>query len=237
MEKINLKIENIPALLIGDTSDSVYLFIHGKSGYKEEAVDFAKIVCKFGWQVLSIDLPEHGERKNGETKLLPWNVVSELTAVMEYLKSHWSRIALRANSIGAWFSMLCFGEEQFESAFFVSPVLDMELLIKNMMTWASVSEERLEQEREIHTDFGETLSWEYYMYAKQHPIVDWRTPTHILYAGHDNLTSRNTVDSFTEKFNAELTVMENGEHWFHTEEQVDFLSNWIKRIVTSQNTL
>lgn len=28
--------------------------------------------------------------------------------------------------------------------------------------------------------------------------------------------------------NAQLTVMQNGEHWFHTEEQMRFLDNWIK---------
>lgn len=28
---------------------------------------------------------------------------------------------------------------------------------------------------------------------------------------------------------ASLTVMENGEHWFHTEEQMRFLDNWIQR--------
>ena len=27
---------------------------------------------------------------------------------------------------------------------------------------------------------------------------------------------------------ATLTVMEGGEHWFHTEEQMAFLDNWIK---------
>ncbi len=26
---------------------------------------------------------------------------------------------------------------------------------------------------------------------------------------------------------AELTVMPNGEHWFHTEEQMQFLDRWI----------
>ena len=26
---------------------------------------------------------------------------------------------------------------------------------------------------------------------------------------------------------ATLTVMEGGEHWFHTEEQMDFLDRWI----------
>ncbi len=31
------------------------------------------------------------------------------------------------------------------------------------------------------------------------------------------------MSSFAKKHNARLTVMENGEHWFHTEEQMKFL--------------
>ena len=36
-----------------------------------------------------------------------------------------------------------------------------------------------------------------------------------------------TISGFAEKHNALLTVMENGEHWFHTEEQMRFLDGWI----------
>jgi len=28
---------------------------------------------------------------------------------------------------------------------------------------------------------------------------------------------------------AELTVMEEGEHWFHTDEQMRFLDNWVMK--------
>ena len=44
----------------------------------------------------------------------------------------------------------------------------------------------------------------------------------------DALTSMETIKAFTEKNNAELTVMPGGEHWFHTKEQMQFLDNWIK---------
>ena len=33
---------------------------------------------------------------------------------------------------------------------------------------------------------------------------------------------------FAKTHDAELTVMEEGEHWFHTDEQMRFLDNWIK---------
>ena len=31
-------------------------------------------------------------------------------------------------------------------------------------------------------------------------------------------------------YEATLTVMEGGEHWFHTDEQMQFLNDWIKTI-------
>lgn len=228
MKKTDLKIDHIPAILWGDKADRIDLFVHGKGGSKEEAEHFAEIVCDKGWQVLSIDLPEHGERVSEKESFDPWNVVPELQSVMLYLKSRWGKIGLRANSIGAWFSLLAFGEEAFEKCLFVSPVLDMGRLICNMMRWASVSEEMLRQKQEIKTDFGETLSWKYLMYVKEHPILKWDSPTAILYAGKDNLTERCVVDSFCTHFHSELSVMETGEHWFHTPEQLALLDRWTK---------
>jgi uncharacterized protein len=219
-------IEHIPAILCGAETDKVFLFIHGKDGCKEEADDFAQTACKAGWQVLGIDLPEHGERKSGGAVLLPWNVVPELQSVMAYAKQHWNHIAVRANSIGAWFSMLSFANEPLEKCLFVSPILDMEKLIHNMMQWTQVTEAQLKREGHIQTGFGETLSWEYLSYVRSHPVTGWNAPTSILYAGKDNLTDRSTVDDFAKRYLAKLTVMENGEHWFHTPEQLAFLKQW-----------
>ena len=44
----------------------------------------------------------------------------------------------------------------------------------------------------------------------------------------DNLTSYETILNFTNKSKAHLTIMKGGEHWFHTDEQIEFLDNWIK---------
>lgn len=226
MKKQNIKIENIPAVLYGDTSINLYLYIHGKCGYKEEAEAFAEIVCPKGYQVLSIDLPGHGERKNEMDLFVPWKIVPELRFVMEFAKENWNQISLRANSIGAWLGMQAFHNETLVKNLFVSPVLDMEQLIKDMMQWASITEKDLEEQKVIPTSFGETLDWEYYQYAKIHPIEDWKAPTAILYASKDNLTSRYIVDKFVSCFKNELTVMEDGEHWFHTPEQLMVLRRW-----------
>ena len=226
MKETVFQIEQIPAVQYGEESDKLYLFVHGKCGYKEEAKAFAGIVCPRGWQVLGIDLPEHGSRKGETDAFDPWHVAPELQTVMEYARVHWSHIALRANSIGAWFSMLAFQSEPLVKVLFVSPILDMEQLIGRMMLWAGVTEAELEARETIETSFGETLSWRYFQYAKAHPIESWPWPTAILYAGQDNLTPRQEVDGFVERFSCDLTVMEDGEHWFHMPEQLEVLHRW-----------
>lgn len=222
-------INNIPAVLYGDMSDKICLFVHGKCGNKEEAEQLAEIICPHGFQVLSIDLPEHGERKNVSAKLVPWIAVPELQSVLSYIKQHWQSVSLHATSIGGYFSLLAFGVEVFEKALFVSPVVDMSKLIENMMLWSGVSEERLKAEKEIPTDFGEVLSWEYYTYVNAHPITKWSSKTAVLYAGHDNLTDRKTITAFAERLCCDLQIYEDGEHWFHTEEQLAVWREFVRK--------
>lgn len=125
-----LKIGTIPAVLYGEPAPNIWLFVHGQGGNKTEAAAFAALAAPTGWQVLGIDLPEHGDR-TGETDFTPWQVVPELQTVLAYLQQHWQGIRLRANSIGAYFSMLAFAGATIEKALFVSPIVDMERLKSN----------------------------------------------------------------------------------------------------------
>lgn len=226
METKVYQIGSIPAVLYGAPSEKGYLFLHGQGGNKEEAAAFARIAVPAGYQVLGIDLPQHGARKAMTTGFDPWTVVPELQEVLAERKAHWKKISLRANSIGAYFSMLAFSEEQIEKALFVSPIVDMERLICDMMGWAGATEEELHTKGEIPTNFGQTLSWPYLCWVRQHPLTTWKTPTAILYAGHDNLTSRQTVTAFATAYEAVLTIYEDGEHWFHTPAQCNCLKEW-----------
>ena len=123
--------------------------------------------------------------------------------------------------------MNALSEKHIDSALFISPVVNMERLIEDMMKRANVTEARLNAEKEIATVFSETLSWEYLCYVRNHPLK-WNIPTRILYGENDNLTSIETITDFAEHINAPLTVMNGGEHWFHTKQQMQFLDNWIK---------
>ena len=220
---------HIPAVLYGDNSEKLFLYIHGKMGSKEEAAHLAEIVYPMGYQVLSIDLPGHGERTGEMERFVPWEVVPELQAVYANTQKRWKKISLYANSIGAYFSLLALRDAKLEKSLLVSPILDMEKLIRDMMGWAGVTQEQLKEAGEIPTAFGETLSWNYLTYAAEHRITEWDSPTAILYAGEDHLTSRQTVDDFAQRFGCTVTVMENGEHWFHTEEQMAVLDAWLQQ--------
>lgn len=228
MNRTTFKIGNIPAILYGESQEKLCLFVHGQGGCKEEGERTAKILCPLGYSVLAIDLPQHGERKNDSTEFAPWSVTGELRSVMEYARSRFESVSLFANSIGAWFSMLTFAENPPKNCFFVSPVLDMNRLIERMMQWADVTPERLEREGEIPTDFGQTLSHRYRQFALDNPITHWNSKTAVLYGSEDNLIERETVDAFCKKHGCELTVLEGGEHWFHTESQLKFMTDWFK---------
>lgn len=196
----------------------VILYIHGKGGSYLEAEQYKKNCI--GFDMIGIDFNEY----------LPWIVQNQIQSVYDEARESYDYIYVIANSIGAYFAMHTLQACDIEKALFISPVLDMERLILDMMGRANVSEKDLRERREIPTDFGETLSWKYLCFVRENPIT-WNVPTEILYAGNDNLVSRQTVNEFMSSHNAHLTVMENGEHWFHTDEQLAFLDVWMKEAI------
>lgn len=197
--------------------EKAVIYIHGKGGNAEEAEHYKTL------------FPDHDVIGFDYRAEKPWEAKEDFSAYFENIGKSYRSVILIANSIGAYFAMNAGLGEKVEKAFLISPVVDMEKLIKDMMAWAGVTEEELFQKKEIVTSFGETLSWEYFIYAKENP-VKWNIPTHILYGERDNLTSLETIRQFAEKTGASLTVMPGGEHWFHTEEQMDFLDRWIRNI-------
>ena len=112
-----------------------------------------------------------------------------------------------------------------EQALLASPVVDMEALITNMMQYAHVTEEQLQRAGEIPTDLGETLSWPYLCWVREHPL-HWHGRTQVLYGDRDALTSRTLIERFRQESGAHLTIMEGGEHWFHTPVQMAAVQMW-----------
>lgn len=160
---------DIPAILWGDDSNRVYVHVHGKMSRKEYAESFAAIAETKGYQTLSFDLPEHGERTDPK-RCDVWSGVSDLKAISDYAFANWERVSLYACSIGAYFSLNAYNTMPFEKALFQSPIVDMERLVKNMMLWSGVTESELESKKEIPSPV-DTLRWDYYQYIISHPIT------------------------------------------------------------------
>lgn len=193
----------------------IVIYVHGKGGSAAEAGHYRPLFPDA--EVVGFDYRAQS----------PWEAEAEFPPFFAAQRKRCDRLTLIANSIGAFFSMMSLDTVLVDRAYLISPVVDMEKLMENMMLWANVTERELEKKQEIPTKFGETLSWRYLCYVRAHPVT-WHVPTRILYGENDDLTSMKTISAFAKRTGAELTVMPGGEHWFHTGEQLRFLDAWIR---------
>lgn len=194
---------------------TVVVYVHGKDGSAAESQHYKALFP--GSEVIGLDY----------RTFTPWETGREIKQAIEALREKFTDVILVANSIGAFFSMNGGLDGLVKKAYFISPIVDMEKIIKDMMAWANVTEGELEKQGVIPTSLGEDLSWKYLTYVRTHPI-SWNVPTRILYGSEDTMTSLKTIQEFAQKHQAVLTVMEKGEHWFHTAAQMKFLDDWIK---------
>ena len=195
-------------------SEKKILYVHGMGGSAAEAEQYGSIL---GREVIGLDYNDY----------TPW--ITKETVLEKYreLKGTGAEIEVIANSIGAWFTMLALGhEDNIFCAYFISPMVDMEKFITDMMAQEGVSEDELREKGEIPTKFGQPLSWEYLTYVREHPIT-WDVLTFALYGSEDHLVPADVIWKFSDSHNVKLSVMEGGEHWFHTPEQMAFLTRWL----------
>ena len=190
------------------------IYIHGKGGNAEESMHYQPLFAES--DVIGFDYKSQH----------PWEAKNEFSCFYDLHSKGYDSVILIANSIGAFLSMTALHDKRIEKAYFISPIVNMKKLISDMMMWAKVTEDELKSKKEIETNFGETLSWEYLCYVRENPTL-WTVPTHILYGEKDHLTSYETISEFAERIGATLTVMKDGEHWFHTDVQMKFLDEWI----------
>ena len=231
MIKDRFNISNIPTVLWGEKSKKLFIAVHGNMSNKEDVVIqiLAEEALQKGYQVLSFDLPEHGERKNDSTPCKVQFCVRDLSIIMNYAKEHWKEVSLFACSMGAYFSLLAYKNDVLRKALFLSPVVNMERIIENMMIWFNVTPERLKKEMTIETPIGQKLYWDYFCYVKQHPINTWNTDTDVMYGAKDELCEFEDINYFVKKYCCRLEVMDQGEHYFHTEEQFNVLKHWLQK--------
>ena len=120
----------------------VLLYIHGKGGSAREAERYRPLCPEY--RVVGVDY-------QGE---LPWEVRGQLRAAYDQARRQSEPVIVLANSIGAYFAMDALRGCPLAKALFISPVLDMERLILEMMGWAGVSEAELRERGEIPTADG-----------------------------------------------------------------------------------
>ena len=197
------------------------IYVHGKDGSSNEANHYKQFFNE-DYEVIGFDYKSK----------FPWQAKEEFQKYFDFIIPKYNEILLIGNSIGAYFSMISLSGKQIKKAMFISPIVDMENVILNMMKWENVSEEELEAKKIITTSFGESLLWEYLSYVRRNSII-WDIPTSILYGEKDDITPLKTINNFANKINANLTIMSDGEHWFHTEEQISFLDSWFEKSICS----
>ena len=123
----------------------------------------------------------------------------EIHAFVESLKPRYKNIILIANSIGAFFSLHADLNSFIQKAYFISPIVTLNAFACDKPEWMNLGDPKL------------------------------NIPTAILYGSRDTMTSFETIKNFAKKHGSSLTVMDGGEHWFRTEEQMQFLDDWIRK--------
>lgn len=228
MKLQKLEIAGIPALLWGQDAPRVYLYVHGKMGCKEVAESFAAIAERKGWQTLSFDLPEHGERKGRRERCDVFQGPKDVASIADEAYARFTKVALYACSIGAQFSLRALAQRPLTRCLLQSPIVDIAALSRQMMVWFGVTEQQLEKEKEIPTPV-DPLRWDCFQYITTHPIERWSAPTHILYGGRDNLQTRDTMEDFARRFGCELTISEESEHPFMAETDAPIVQAWLEK--------
>lgn len=235
IEKIN--IDYIPALLWGEKSEKCFIAVHGSMSSKSDKFIeiLANTVAGFGYQVLSFDLPEHGERKENKTYLCnAQNAVKDLSLVLSFAKSIFSEISVFGCSVGAYFSMLAYKNEKIKQFVFLSPIVDMQSLIEDMMKSAKVTEQELKAKKIIETSFHQTLYYDYYKFIKDNPVSNFKNKVFILYGNEDNLQSESLVKNFAESNDALIEIVDS-EHYFHTKNQLDEYTKFLEKVLNNEN--
>lgn len=235
--KKDLKIDNgdisIPAILWGNPSDKILIEVHGNMSNKSDVVIslIANRALAQGYQVLTFDLPEHGDRLNEAYKCMPRNCISDLQAVYQYAQTLASDISIFGCSIGAYYALLAYHDYDISQSIFLSPVVNMKSIIDNMMQSFDVSEEKLEAEKIIELPIGQTLDWDYYSFVKAHPIdFEWHAKTDILYGAQDGMCEWQDILDFSKRYNAVVKVDDDGEHYYHTDDHLMTITEWLEGI-------
>ena len=77
---------------------------------------------------------------------------------------------------------------------------------------------------------GQTLSYDFYESLKEKD--SWDIKTYVLYGEKDKIVDQESIFNFISNHNSSLTIMKNGEHYFHTPGQLKFIKKWINEYLS-----
>lgn len=232
MNKKLLTIQGIPAILWGKPSKKIIVAVHGYQGNKGDKLIQILVsnALKKGYQVISFDLPAHGDRKEKEELCIP-ECIRDLRQVMDYAQESWQEVSLFANSLGAYLSLLGYGKECLHHAWFLAPLVDMVRFLDDLLKTFQISPKQLEQEKQIIAPDGQILDWNFYQDAKNFPLSTWSTPTHVLYGDKDEVCAADTIQRFVDNSKAHLTTIPEAKHYFYTDEDRAIVSQWLDQAI------
>lgn len=111
------------------------VYVHGKGGSAGEAAYYKTLFPNR--EVIGFDYRSQ----------TPWEAKKEFLAFFTEQRGRCEHLTLVANSIGAFFALSSLDQTLVDRAYFISPIVDMENLICNMMQWSNVTEQELAEKR------------------------------------------------------------------------------------------
>ena len=202
-----------------DNSKKVVIYIHGLHGSSQEAEDFAFLKKKY--DVFGLDYQDGN----------PWELKDTIQQGFKKLVKGYDKVIVIANSLGAFYAYEYLSDYKIDQAFFISPIVSMFQNIIDIMSMYEIKDKELEAKKFIEVEDGTVLSYDFYQHVSNDED-NWNVPTEILYGAYDEVVYTGSMLEFLENHPlARLTVKSDSEHYFESEEEKEFIKDWILRIL------
>ena len=198
--------------------EKVAIYIHGLHGNYSEVNDYDYLS---DYDLRGLDY-EDGN---------PWEVGPIIKEKFKEIIKPYKEVIVIANSIGAFYTYEYLSDFNIKQSFFISPIASMHKIIFDYIITGKVSKDELKEKRLITLEDETVLSYDFYKsYSKQDYHANWNVLTDILYGSKDELVYIENIADFLECHPlSRLTIAKESGHWFHTNEEKEFIKKWILR--------
>ena len=205
--------------VVEDNAKRVIVYIHGLHGSAEEATDFDFLKDKY--DVVGLDYQDGN----------PWELKDTIQKEFKKITKGYDEVYVIAVSLGAFYACEYLSEFKIKKAFFISPIVSMFQNIIDLMSMYGIKDKELEKKKFITLEDGTVLSYDFYQHVSNDEDK-WNVPTEILYAAYDEVVYTGSMLEFLENHPlARLTVKSDSEHYLESEEEKEFIKEWILRIL------